>query len=273
MKQALVRVHRACQEEEPLDGDESDTSMLARLSHKPEESLRLEDLTLEHRQRFLQSAAEGSLRDSVELWTPWWTKAPTGQLLACKILPLSDFTACPSPLVAVGLVELALSYCYVMRLYNGDAECDLCSSVAVLCRLAPSLTMAPLNSAQRAVSQFVGLVCEMESSFATALIRHCMAIAKDAVLLLGSAAHVNKALRHSQSLLEHGSKAQAGHVKRRSKLAVRKLEFLLSWISSPHFKLVDDCQQQLQLMSVRGLELIEQGPIGLAEWNDKLAIG
>ncbi|ONL99289.1 Zinc finger HIT domain-containing protein 2 [Zea mays] len=128
------------------------------------EEIKLEDLSDCEIKRFRQALASGELSKMIEPWTPWWKKpsarsislGPDGSQLIRQVnaedtavpypdantdqeasineipegpespLPsLKQLTRTePSPLLAVHLVDILYSYCFTLRLYNGDWHSD-----------------------------------------------------------------------------------------------------------------------------------------------------
>lgn len=240
MQESLCRIHRSMKEpEEEIGGDpteeEEPEDVLLRLSEKELSSLSLEDLNSEQRNNFLQLVKEGKMGAHIELWVPWWTsQTPSVEVAVPQARPLSELTTTPSsPLVVFAVAELMLSYCYVLRLYNGDAECDVIASVSLIQDLTPSLAAAPLASTELVLDQFVGRVCGLESSRSAGLVRHCLAVAQDAALVLNHQPHLSRALWHLNTLIKRAAKKakRANNSSRTTSLlrASRKLEYFSSW--------------------------------------------
>lgn len=126
------------------------------------EEIKLEDLSDDEIKRFRQALASGELSKMIEPWTPWWKTpsarsiplSPDGIQLIRQVNtkgtatsdPMTDqepsineipegpesplpslkqlTRAEPSPLLAVHLVDILYSYCFTLRLYNGDWHSD-----------------------------------------------------------------------------------------------------------------------------------------------------
>jgi len=126
------------------------------------EEIKIEDLSDDEVKRFRQALASGELSKMIEPWTPWWKKpsarmitlSPDGSQLVRQVReedtatsgPMTDqepsineipegpeaplpalkqlTRAEPSPLLAVRLVDILYSYCFTLRLYNGDWHSD-----------------------------------------------------------------------------------------------------------------------------------------------------
>ncbi|XP_051193169.1 uncharacterized protein [Lolium perenne] len=126
------------------------------------DGINLEDLSDDEMKRFRQALASGELSKMIQPWTPWW-KNPVAKSISLShdgsqlikevstdVNTLSDPTAAPesiiseipegpesplpslkqltraepSPLLTVHLVDILYSYCFTLRLYNGDWHSD-----------------------------------------------------------------------------------------------------------------------------------------------------
>ncbi|RLN40615.1 zinc finger HIT domain-containing protein 2 [Panicum miliaceum] len=161
MLDILKRLH--LEEEMESDG-EDESMLSEELIQKvmSGEEVKIEDLSDDEIKRFRQALASGELSKMIEPWTPWWRKpsarlitlSPDGSQLIRQLrdedtatsdpttdqepsineipegpespLPsLKQLTrAEPSPLLAVHLVDILYSYCFTLRLYNGDWHSD-----------------------------------------------------------------------------------------------------------------------------------------------------
>ncbi|KAL6642814.1 hypothetical protein ACP70R_020995 [Stipagrostis hirtigluma subsp. patula] len=161
MLDILKRLH--LEEEMESDG-EDESMMSEELIQKvmSGKEIKLEDLSDDEIKRFRQALASGELSKMIEPWTPWWKKpsarsiylSPDGSQLIKQVSledaatsdPMTDdepsineipegpdsplpslkqlTRAEPSPLLAVHLVDILYSYCFTLRLYNGDWHSD-----------------------------------------------------------------------------------------------------------------------------------------------------
>uniref|UniRef100_A0ACD5TMY1 Uncharacterized protein n=1 Tax=Avena sativa TaxID=4498 RepID=A0ACD5TMY1_AVESA len=126
------------------------------------DGIKLDDLSDDEIKRFRQALASGELSKMIEPWTPWW-KNPAAKSISLShdgsqliremstdVTTLSDPTTAsesiiseipegpesplpslkqltraePSPLLTVHLVDILYSYCFTLRLYNGDWHSD-----------------------------------------------------------------------------------------------------------------------------------------------------
>ncbi|KAL0326709.1 UNVERIFIED_CONTAM: hypothetical protein Sangu_1748900 [Sesamum angustifolium] len=129
-----------------------------------------DDLSVEEKKRFQRAVATGELSKLIEPWDPWWFK-PSAKNISLSfdgtqlvrpivkegvgtssengvesnqwhdippgpetpLLPVRKLTAsAPSPLLTVHLVDIIYSYCFALRLYNGDPKSDPLESVMVV---------------------------------------------------------------------------------------------------------------------------------------------
>lgn len=128
--------------------------------------INLDDLSLEEQKEFQRMIASGELSKLIKPWDPWWLRpsaehlslSPDGTQLvqpldSCKDEEVTSLDQGheippgpeahlpsihklregePSPLLAVHLVDTIYSYCFTLRLYNGDWKSDpLGASVAM----------------------------------------------------------------------------------------------------------------------------------------------
>lgn len=161
MLDILKRLH--LEEEMERDGeDESVLSDELIQKAMSGEEIKLEDLSDDEIKRFRHALVSGELSKMIEPWTPWWKKpssrsislSPDGSQLIREVTtedtampyPMTDQEASvneipegpesplpslkqltkaePSPLLAVHLVDILYSYCFTLRLYNGDWRSD-----------------------------------------------------------------------------------------------------------------------------------------------------
>lgn len=132
-------------------------------------TISLNDLSLEERKRFERAVASGELSKLIEPWDPWWSR-PSAQYISLSsngtqlvqpimkeesgkhdndegideleeippgpespLPPVSKLTASgPSPLLAIHLIDIIYSYCFTLRLYNGDWKADPLESATVV---------------------------------------------------------------------------------------------------------------------------------------------
>ncbi|KAL0296394.1 UNVERIFIED_CONTAM: hypothetical protein Sradi_6691500 [Sesamum radiatum] len=171
MLDILKRFHEE-EETDSLDEEESDSSLSEETIQKilSGGQISFDDLSVEEKKRFQRAVATGELSKLIEPWDPWWFK-PSAKNISLSfggtqlvrpivkeglgtssengvesdrwhdippgpetpLLPVSKLTAsAPSPLLTVHLVDIIYSYCFTLRLYNGDPKSDPLESVMVV---------------------------------------------------------------------------------------------------------------------------------------------
>ncbi|KAF9605146.1 hypothetical protein IFM89_014137 [Coptis chinensis] len=134
----------------------------------------LDDLSAEEMKKFQSTIASGELSKLIEPWEPWWLK-PSARRISLSsegtqlvqpvhqkditmpaqhsmesghssdvpagpetpIPPICKLTSThPSPLLSVHLVDVVYSYCFTLRLYNGDWHSDALGAAMVLLSLS-----------------------------------------------------------------------------------------------------------------------------------------
>ncbi|GER25662.1 RNA-binding (RRM/RBD/RNP motifs) family protein [Striga asiatica] len=165
MMEILKRFHEE-EEADSLDEEDSVSSFSEETIQKilSGGQINFDDLSIEEKKHFQRAVASGELGKLIQPWDPWWLKpsakhialSPDGTHLVHPIPnsestspekwadvphgpesplpPVSQLTASsPSPLLPVHLVDIIYSYCFTLRLYNGDWGADpLDASTVVL---------------------------------------------------------------------------------------------------------------------------------------------
>ncbi|OMP02861.1 SHQ1 protein [Corchorus olitorius] len=139
-----------------------------------------DDLSLEEKKRFQRAVASGELSKLIEPWDPWWLKSAARSICLSKdgtrlVQPMATQEASmsaeddvernqssgippgpeiplpslrqlistePSPLLAVHLVDIVYSYCFTLRVYNGDWQSDAIGSTMVVLSISCVLGQA-----------------------------------------------------------------------------------------------------------------------------------
>lgn len=122
-----------------------------------------DDLSNEEKKHFQRAVASGQLSKMIQPWDPWWLNpsaktislSPQGTQLVQPVtpnepdprptatLPPGPTTALPpvksllgssqpSPLLPVHLIDILYSYCFTLRVYNGDWESDAVGSTVTV---------------------------------------------------------------------------------------------------------------------------------------------
>uniref|UniRef100_A0A5B6YGC6 Putative zinc finger HIT domain-containing protein 2 isoform X1 n=1 Tax=Davidia involucrata TaxID=16924 RepID=A0A5B6YGC6_DAVIN len=157
-----------------------------------------DDLSAEGKKHFQRAVASGELSKLIEPWDPWWLK-PSARTISLSqegtqliqplvkqetvISPQDDTESDqlhdiprgpetplppvrklsstePSPLLAVSLVDIIYSYCFTLRLYNGDWQSDAVGSAMVILSLSSVLGQGGQpETVLEAVSQCLEQTC------------------------------------------------------------------------------------------------------------------
>lgn len=260
------------EDEEMIGADADDDSTISEeLIQKvlSGDEIRLEDLTPEELKQFQRAVASGELSKMIEPWNPWW-KLPAARTISLSsdgtqlvmplqedkeatiseipagpetpIRPLSHLSSTsPSPLLMVHLVDILYSYCFTLRLYNGDWQSDpLGAATEVLTVSAvlgedgrPETVMEALSAClEKACSPVYRRTGGLK--FAVGLIDDIISL-----LSLGGTALVcllcdlQRLLKAGETTLKHeklGKAKRKGESSRKLKSAERKVYFLMCWV-------------------------------------------
>lgn len=242
------------------------------------DEIKLEDLSDDEIKRFRQALASGELSKMIEPWTPWWKKpsarsislSPDGSQLIRQVSvedtdtsdPMADpessiseipegpesalpsleqlTRAEPSPLLAVHLVDILYSYCFTLRLHNGDWRSDPFGASTVA--LSVSKVMGE-DAKPETVSEALTACIEETCSPAyrhTGGFRFAIALVDDIISLLtlgGNALvcalcdfrrliHIGERMLKAEKL----GKAERSRSTQKLRAADRKLYFMTCWV-------------------------------------------
>nr|GMD11766.1 zinc finger HIT domain-containing protein 2 [Ipomoea batatas] len=279
MLEILKRLHSE-DEMESLDEDEPDFSWSESTIQKilSGSEISLDDLTLEEQKRYQKAIASGELSKLIKPWEPWWTKQSAkyislgldGTQLVQPISkeestatseddiesePLHDIppgpesplpsvsklsAAAPSPLLAVHLVDIVYSYCFTLRIYNGDWQSDPIGSATVLLSVSSVMGQgAQPETVLEALSHCLEQTC-------SPALRHMgglqlgFRLIEDVIelLYLGGAALVcllsdlRRLIQSAEKELKSAKqpKSERSEMKKKLKAAERKVYFIMCWV-------------------------------------------
>lgn len=237
----------------------------------------LDDLSLEEKKQFQRAMASGELGKLIMPWEAWWSK-PSARRISLsrdgmqlvKPLPQQEATISPqdsaesdqlneipagpetplppvnkltsrepSPLVAFQLIDIMYSYCFALRLYNGDWQSDALGTAMVVLDLSNVLAEAGQpESVRGALAYCLEQTCSATYKH-TGGLRFGLGLLDDTLTLLnlGGAAIVcflcdlrrlvEAAEREIQSGRERNSKSR---IKSKLKQASRKVYFMMCWV-------------------------------------------
>ncbi|GJM91255.1 hypothetical protein PR202_ga07614 [Eleusine coracana subsp. coracana] len=242
------------------------------------EELKLEDLSDDEIKRFRQALASGELSKMIEPWTPWWKKqssrsiylSPDGSQLIREVTsedtsmpdPMTDqepsinenpegpesalpslkqlTKAEPSPLLAVHLVDILYSYCFTLRLYNGDWRSDPfgASSVAMSMSKVMGEDTKP-ETVPEALTACIEETCSPAYRH-TGGFRFAIGLVDDIITLLSlghnalvcALCDFRRLIQAGESMLKSAKVGKAEKTQSSLKLraATRKLYFMTCWV-------------------------------------------
>ncbi|KAK6935584.1 Shq1 protein domain [Dillenia turbinata] len=275
-KRKMLDILKRFHSEDDMDSmDEDDATLSEETVQKvlSGSEISYDDLTEEEKKMFQRAVASGELSKMIEPWEPWWSKPSAKALLLSQegtqlVQPLaksepeeskqepSDIppgpetslpplkklsSAEPSPLLAVHLVDILYSYCFTLRLYNGDWKSDALGSSMVV--LSLSLVLG-LGGQPETVPEVLSFCLEQTC---TPAYRHMgglqfgFGLLDDVVKLLslGKAALVcllcdlQRLMKAADEALklENQRKLKRTEIRSKLKLAERKVYFITCWVN------------------------------------------
>ncbi|XP_010484143.1 PREDICTED: zinc finger HIT domain-containing protein 2-like [Camelina sativa] len=228
----------------------------------------LDDLSLEERKGFQRALASGELSKMIEPWDPWWLRASARtislgrggtQLVQCveeeeeeearvvseiprgpdtPLISLSKLSSTnPSPLLPIHLIDIVYSYCFTLRIYNGEWQSDSLGSATMVLSVSSVLGH---NAQPETIKEVLSFCLEQTCSSAYKNLggglKFGLNLVDDVIclLFLGSGAIV--CLLCDLQRLIHGAilevKSSSGRdLKKRLKLAERKVFFMMCWVN------------------------------------------
>lgn len=276
----LKRFHSE-EEMDDMDEDDSDSVLSEDTVQKilSGGKISLTELSVEEQNRFRRALASGELSKLIEPWDPWWLRpaakhiclgqdgtqlvqplanneemassendmeegqindippGPEAPLPAVKKLSATE----PSPLLAVHLVDILYSYCFTLRLYNGDWKSNPAGSILDLLSVSSVLGQ---GGQPETVSEALSHCLEQTCSSA---FRHMgglqfgLGLMDDVISLLnlGGAAivcllcdlqNLIQAGEKELKLEKSGGKSKRLETKTKLKSAERKIFFIMCWV-------------------------------------------
>ncbi|KAK4787582.1 hypothetical protein SAY86_011415 [Trapa natans] len=273
MMDILKRLHSEEEEEDLMDEDD-DESLSEESIHKilSGDNVSLNDLSSEEKKRFQRALASGELSKMIKPWDPWWLNTCArkihlghggNQLVQTLGEELEDgeessssnevplgpeaplppirklISTEPSPLLTVHLVDILYSYCFTLRLYNGDWRSDPIGSSMVILSISSVLGHGGQpESVLEALSSCLEQTCSPAYRHVGGL-RFGMALVDDtlSILSLGTTALIcllsdlQRLVQGAEKELrsEKGRIPRKGEIKSKLKLAQRKVYFMMCW--------------------------------------------
>lgn len=236
----------------------------------------LDDLSLEEQKHFQRAIASGELSKLIKPWEPWWLRpaakhiclSQEGTQLVQPLMnneqlvssqndieseqsngippgpedplpPIKKLSAAdPSPLLAVHLIDIIYSYCFTLRLYNGDWLSDPAGSSLVLLSISSVLGQGGQpQTVLEALSHCLEQTCSPGFRHMGGL-QFGLGLMDDiiSILNLGTAAIVCS-LCDLRRLIQAGARelkksGKSGRTERKTKLrsAEKKVYFITCWV-------------------------------------------
>uniref|UniRef100_A0A1J3CU49 Zinc finger HIT domain-containing protein 2 n=1 Tax=Noccaea caerulescens TaxID=107243 RepID=A0A1J3CU49_NOCCA len=275
MLEILKRFHSEEEEEEDwgidsiTDDEGSSLTLAEEIIQKilTGDEVNLDDLSLEERKGFQRALASGELSKMIEPWKPWWLRPcartislGTGgtQLVQCvaeeeeeeaamvseiprgpdtPLISLSKLSSTnPSPLLPLHLLDIVYSYCFTLRIYNGEWQSDSLGSATMVLTVSSVLGQ---NSQPETIKEMLSFCLEQTCSSAYKNLggglKFGLNLVDDVIhlLSLGNAALV--CLLCDLQRLIHGAikegKSAGRDMKKKLKLAERKVFFMMCWVN------------------------------------------
>uniref|UniRef100_A0A2N9ID27 Shq1 protein domain-containing protein n=1 Tax=Fagus sylvatica TaxID=28930 RepID=A0A2N9ID27_FAGSY len=214
-----------------------------------------DDLSVEEKKRFQRALVSGELSKMIEPWEPWWLK-PSARTISLSnegtqlVQPLAKQDASvplkddlesdqsseippgpgsplpsvsklsstePSPLLAIHLVDILYSYCFTLRLYNGELaiRCHRISLGCVECVLC--LGLRHMGGLQFGLG-FIDDVISLLSLGTSALV--CSLSDLHSLIQVGE----------SELKSEKRKKSRRVEISSKLKIAERKIYFIMCWV-------------------------------------------
>ncbi|XP_058728464.1 uncharacterized protein LOC131600298 [Vicia villosa] len=279
-KHKMLDILKRFHSEEEMDNTDEDSFEDSTLSEETIEKIlsgqeiSFDDLSLEEKKRFQRAIACGELSKMITPWDPWWSKHSARNIRLSKegaqlVQPLSEQVSLddsesnesseiplgpevplpplsrlsskePSPLLTVHLVDILYSYCFTLRLYNGDWRSDPIGSVMVVLSVSSVLGQGGQpETVLEALTHCLEQVCSPAYRHMGGL-QFGLGVIDDVInlLSLGSPAMVC-ALCDMRRLIQEGDKEaksekprkfRRNEIRSAIKQAERKIYFIMCWV-------------------------------------------
>lgn len=261
------------QDEDSMDEDDerglSEETIQKALSG---DKINYDDLSPEEKKLFRKAMASGELSKMIEPWDPWWSKPSARsislsqdgtQLIQPMEIPQDDsesnieseippgpetplpplkqlISTEPSPLLAIHVIDILYSYCFTLRLYNGDWQSDPTGAASVVLSISSVLGKGSNpETVLEAVSYNLQETCSPEFKHMGGL-KFGFSLLDDVVSLvsLGGGSLVcalcdlRRMIQAAEKEIksEKSKRAKREDMKRKLKLAERKIYFIMCWV-------------------------------------------
>ncbi|CAK8570384.1 unnamed protein product [Lathyrus sativus] len=279
-KHKMLEILKRFHSEEEMDNMDEDSFEDSTLSEETIEKIlsgqeiSFDDLSLEEKKQFQRAIACGELSKMVTPWDPWWSKHSARNIRLSKegtqlVQPLSEQESLddtesnesseiplgpevplpplsrlsskePSPLLTVHIVDILYSYCFTLRLYNGDWRSDPIGSAVVVLSVSSVLGQGGQpETVLEALTHCLEQVCSPAYRHMGGL-QFGLSVTDDVISLLslGGPAMVC-ALCDLRRLIQEGEKEAKSEKPRKFrrnetrsaiKQAERKIYFIMCWV-------------------------------------------
>ncbi|XP_020232036.1 zinc finger HIT domain-containing protein 2 [Cajanus cajan] len=276
-KNKMLDILKRFHSEEEMDEDSSADSTLSEETMEKflsGQEISFDDLSIEEKKQFHRAIAYGELTKMIKPWDPWWSKPSARKIRLSKegtqlvqplqeqesqdgtetdefsevplgpeapLPPLSRLSSKePSPLLTVHLVDILYSYCFTLRLYNGDWRSDALGSVMIVLSVSSVLGQgAQPETVLEALSHCLEQVCCPAYRHMGGL-QFGLGVIDDVISLLGlGTPALVCALCDMHRLIQEGEKeaksersrkSRRGGIRSTIKPAERKIYFIMCWV-------------------------------------------
>lgn len=229
-----------------------------------------EDLSPEEVEMFHKALISGEIQ-GIGVWKPWWLSKEASSLqlakdgtaliqvhegdeeedkdtcttippLPVEPIPSLDMLtrAKPSPLLAMHIVDIIYSYCFITKRYNGDPDADLPGVLGDLMSLSsilppPSTTTTPTASSGQTVGEVVlsclEKACRPPISSNSESRRFLIEVLKDVVTVLQHGRSVIVTLLNDLKRIVHDAGSEVVDKTERKKVGAveKKVAFFMAW--------------------------------------------
>ncbi|XP_059662173.1 uncharacterized protein LOC132308171 isoform X2 [Cornus florida] len=265
-KQKMLDILKRFHSEEEMD-----------IMNEDGDQLNYDDLSAEQKKRLQRALISGELSKFIEPWDPWWLK-PSARTISLSLdgtqlvqplikqetviskqddtgsqsrdippgpeiplPPVSKLSSTePSPLLAIHLVDMIYSYCFTLRLYNGDWLSDAIGSAMVILSISTVLGLGGQpETVMEAMSYCLEQTCSPDYRHMGGL-QFGLGLLDDVVslLYLGGCALVcllcdlQRLIQAAERelKLEKPRKSKRVEIRSKLKLAERKTFFMMCWV-------------------------------------------
>ncbi|KAJ0231264.1 hypothetical protein HA466_0299380 [Hirschfeldia incana] len=233
------------------------------------DEISFDDLSLEERKGFQRALASGELSKMIEPWDPWWLRssaqrinlgAQGKQLVQCveeeevddkgatfvseiprgpdtPLMSLSKLSSTkPSPLLPIHLVDVLYSYCFTLRIYNGEWESDSLGAATMVMSVSSVLGQSAQPGTMKEVLSFcLEQTCSSAYKSIGGGLKFGLNLVDDVIHLLSLGNGALVCLLCDLQRLILGAiqevKSSGRDLKKKLKLADRKVYFMMCWVN------------------------------------------